>query len=330
MEVTASPTVNNSGILRRFVFTINNWTQEEYDWLTNQSLWCPKWMIVAKEHQENGTPHLQGACVLGKQIRFSTLKTYVGFRRAHLEGMRGTPFDSYVYCTKEDRNPYLIGELPQPGKDVNLQTAIEKIKEGAKLKELLTDDGATLALVKFSRGLTLVRKLYQMPRDPKEPPIICWLWGKTGTGKTRCCFELGRLLSPNLEPDIWVSSGSLQWFDGYDGHSVVILDDFRSKHIANFAFLLRLLDRYPMDVQYKGGFVNWIPKFIFITCNESPKECFSTRNEHRPEDIAQLLRRLFKIYHVTEVDTHEELTNHIYCDIDEEIRMRKDLELRDQ
>lgn len=55
--------------LRRIVFTLNNWTQEEYDWLTTTLPTLPQpkvtWMIVGKEvAPETGTPHLQGMHLL--------------------------------------------------------------------------------------------------------------------------------------------------------------------------------------------------------------------------------------------------------------------------
>lgn len=99
--------------LSRFVFTLNHWTQEEYDAIKSNHF---QWMVVAKETGDNGTPHLQGAVVIGKQTAFSTIKMWPGFRRAHLEPMYGTPKDSLVYCSKQDSNPFVIGTLPTPGK----------------------------------------------------------------------------------------------------------------------------------------------------------------------------------------------------------------------
>jgi len=49
---------NQSGTrLRRFCFTLNNWTEEEWDALTEFQ--CT-WMVMGKEVGENGTRHLQG------------------------------------------------------------------------------------------------------------------------------------------------------------------------------------------------------------------------------------------------------------------------------
>ena len=47
--------------VRSFCFTLNNWKQEEYDWLA-QKLKSEKvnYYIIGKEKGESGTPHLQG------------------------------------------------------------------------------------------------------------------------------------------------------------------------------------------------------------------------------------------------------------------------------
>lgn len=279
--------------LSRFVFTLPNWTQEEYEKII--SIPCT-WMVVGKEiSPETGTPHLQGACILGKQIAFSTLKTLIG-SRCHLESMNGKPEDSLVYCSKEDSAPFVKGTLPTPGKRNDIHVAAERILAGESIRDLARDvDVGAVAVIKFHKGLTVLRSLVQPKRD--APPKVIWLHGPTGTGKTRCAFESGTRLAGS-DGDVWISSGGLRWFDGYDGQPVAIFDDFRAKDVK-FAFLLRILDRYPMSVEFKGGFVNWCPKYIFITCPDTPELCFATRQQYKPEDINQLKRRITQVIGIT-------------------------------
>lgn len=280
----------------RFVFTLNNWTQEEYDFLTTTFAEQVRWIVIGREVGESGTPHLQGACILGTQWSFSKLKTMTGLSRSHIELMKGKPEDSRVYCTKEDVQPFEKGSLPQQGARSDIRQAAERILQGTSLKELARDkDIGAVAVIKYFKGLTVLRSLTRPAR--KDPPIVYWVFGKTGTGKTRCCFESARRYVGGNDDLIWISSGGLKWFDGYDGQPVAIFDDFRAKHVQNFAFLLRLLDRYPIGVEFKGGFVNWTPSVIFITCPEDPDTCFSTRKQHVPEDIEQLHRRIRKVHH---------------------------------
>lgn len=147
-----------------------------------------------------------------------------------------------------------------------------------------------VAVIKFHKGLTICRALLQAARDPARPPKVYWCYGPTGVGKTKTAFELSREVYGDEEVLILPDS-TLHWFDTYDGQKSVILDDFRSKGVS-FAFLLRVLDRYPCMVPFKGGFVNWAPECIWITTPRDIRSTFSARFEHQPEDIRQLERRI--------------------------------------
>lgn len=246
-----------------------------------------KWIVIAKETGEKNTPHLQGAFILITQTAFSTVKKLPGLNRAHLETMRGSPQESLAYCSKQDSEPYVYGILPSPGKRTDLANVTQRIIDGESIKALTTDTEGAVAIVKYFKGLTILRSLTKPKRD--GPPKVFWVHGATGTGKTRCCFEWANRLG-----DVWISSGGLRWFDGYDGQRSAIFDDFRTKGVS-FPFLLRLLDRYPMQVEFKGGFVEWTPEFIFITAPDEPSEMFRNRNNHIPEDIRQLNRRITSV-----------------------------------
>jgi len=45
----------------RLAYTLNNWTPQEY---TDLCSWDVKWKVIGKEVGEDGTPHLQAACIL--------------------------------------------------------------------------------------------------------------------------------------------------------------------------------------------------------------------------------------------------------------------------
>lgn len=275
--------------VRRFVFTLNNYTDLEYSHLQTFAASCT-WFIMGKEVSTSETSHLQGACVMGSQKNFSSLKSVLGFRRAHIEAMKGTPEQSRIYCSKEDSNPYEFGSLPKPGKRNDVHDAVEALKTGISMQELAVEHG--IAIVKFHRGLTVFRSYINPVRDVENPPKVFWLHGSTGTGKTRSVFEFATLLGATM----WKSACSnLAWFDGYDGQRIAILDDFRAKGVA-FNSFLQLLDRYPHTVPIKGGFVNWTPEFIIITTPHTVIRTFEQRSTFRPESIEQLERRITGTY----------------------------------
>ena len=80
-----------------------------------------------------------------------------------------------------------------------------------------------------------------------------------------------------------------RWWDGYDAHENVIIDDMR-KDFCKFHELLRYLHEHPFHVETKGGTRQFLARNIVITSCYSPDQLFETR-----EDINQLLRRIDEI-----------------------------------
>lgn len=293
--------VRNGSRLTRFCWTLNNPTEAEISFHTEPETWSkhPRYTMFGREVGANGTPHLQGFTVLGTQTAFSTVKKWPGFIRTHIEPCRGSVTDNIKYCSKEDQEPFTWGEAPADkggGKCKELVEATKAVEEGLSLHAMATSNDHGVAIVKFHRGLTVYRSLREAPRRSCQPPAVFWFYGPTGSGKTSTAYRCaaGNSGGSDEEPgsdNLWISSGSLQWFDGYDGQRMAVFDDFRTDH-CKFPFLLRLTDRYPLRVPFKGGFVNWAPEIIVITAPHDIRTTFATRDTHRPEDIHQLFRRL--------------------------------------
>lgn len=103
-------------------------------------------------------------------------------------------------------------------------------------------------------------------------------YGSTGTGKTRRAIE---------EDKVEWTHGGDRWFDGYDQQERVLFDDFDGvKSGITYRKLLQLLDRYPLQVPIKGGFVEWCPRVIVITTNIPPDRWYPD------EDYSPLQRRI--------------------------------------
>jgi hypothetical protein len=103
-----------------------------------------------------------------------------------------------------------------------------------------------------------------------------------------------------MDASYW-KPGDFQWFDGYEGQRIVIIDDFRGEY--PLPLLLQLLDRYPMQVPVKGGFSQWCPRKVYITSNIRPWLWYT---DSPTESRDALMRRL---------DNVEEITEPLYDDI---------------
>jgi hypothetical protein len=66
--------------------------------------------------------------------------------------------------------------------------------------------------------------------------------------------------------------GDRPWWDGYDGQEVIVIDEFYGWLKRDFMY--RLIDRYPMMLEVKGGAVPMQAKHVIFTSNKHPKEWY--------------------------------------------------------
>ena len=82
---------------------------------------------------------------------------------------------------------------------------------------------------------------------------------------------------------------SYKWWEGYDGHKTVLLDEIRGD-FCKFHEFLKLTDRYGIRVESKGGSRQLVANTILVTSAYHPADLWST-----VEDKSQLSRRISKI-----------------------------------
>lgn len=105
-------TISNATTLRKAVFTLNNWTQEEYDMIVNGLTQKSHDFIIGKEVGESGTPHLQGYVEFKSALKFRTVKNLLP--RAHIEKAHGTREQNIKYCSKDGD---FISRFPMPRRE---------------------------------------------------------------------------------------------------------------------------------------------------------------------------------------------------------------------
>lgn len=235
------------------------------------------------------TPHLQGYIVLSNPRTFNGTRELLG-ARFHLEIARGSAEQNIEYCSKSESRDAdcgfeftehgersgIIGTGCGGGTRTDLAVLAKRVRDGASEAEIAEDHPASYIM--YTRGIRSLVQLGIPKRAHKS--IVHWYWGPTGTGKTRLASE--------ESPDAYWKSSAHQWWDGYDGLSDVIIDDYRAS-FCPFNELLRMLDRYPYQVQVKGSTVQLNAKRIFITTPKDPRATWASRTD---EDIAQLERRI--------------------------------------
>lgn len=276
--------------VRRWCFTINNPTTECIAQISAipSDPGLVRRIVVGRETAGTGTRHLQGYIEFKRSVRMAKVKDVLGTRTAHLEPARGSSEQNEQYCTKEGDvlvNYGINGDTRQ-GERNDLSKVKELLDGGGTLRDVADLDFNTF--LKYNRGLDLYAKIRrEEPRDFRTQCV--WLWGPTGSGKSRRALEESNALSGG---DVaWIADPTLQWMEPYAGHKGVVLDDFDGR--APIALVLRLIDRYPMLVQLKGSFANWRPRIVWITSNFSPSELYGHERQYEA-----LRRRIDEVIHL--------------------------------
>lgn len=263
---------------RSYCFTINNYTDEDIadiKTLSEQS----SYLIVGKEIGDNGTPHFQGFVYFKDAKTFTSVKKKLP--RAHIEASKGSPLDNQRYCSKQE--VYLeVGILPKQGERTDIEKTIAELQNGANMRGIVN----TARNIQNVKMAEIWLKYNEEKRDWK--PQVRWYHGSTGSGKTRQAREW-------LADDIYTCLDTIKWWEGYDKHENILIDDFR-KDWCKFHQLLKLLDRYEYKVETKGGSRQLLAKKIAITAPYHPSVIYQTR-----EDVQQLLRRIDEIILIGEL-----------------------------
>lgn len=273
---------------RCYVFTHNNYTDATlafYEKVFNDD--SVKYAIYGKEiGKECKTPHLQGYVRFENARSWSAVQKNI-FPHNWFAVAKGTDKQATDYC-KKDKEFTEFGKLDKQGARSDLLNIKKKIIEDKfTVSDLIHNEDMVenFQQLKFAEGLSR----YVKHEEPKPKKII-WSFGTTGTGKTHDAIEDAK----QQNVDYWISGNNLNWFDGYVGQPIAIIDDFRG-NFAPYCTMLRILDKYKYSAPIKGGFTNWNPETIYITSCYPPWGIYVT-----VEDVNQLMRRITEIREYTE------------------------------
>lgn len=259
---------------RNYAFTWNNypidWSDVIDQLFTEKSI---KYIIGGEEIGESGTPHIQGHIDLASAKTISALQKTVqryGMKcaiktcstRIHAENNR-------KYCMKDDKFKEW-GTPPCQGKRNDLQEYMDDVKENPRKKRRLLMEEHSSVMARYPRFADtykmLVQQLDTLDWPEGEPPNL-WIWGPPGSGKSKLARE-------KCEEEPFDKPIS-KWWDGYDAHDYVIIEEWSPDYRGLATLLKRWSDRYPVTVDIKGSAIKIRPKVIIITSNYSIEECFN-------------------------------------------------------
>lgn len=183
---------------------------------------------------------------------------------AHWEVRRGSHEDALKYVTKTDTrapgaSPVIAGQPPAQGRRRDLEDFCESILAGSTNRELA--ERHPTALLRYSKGVEVLRVACLPNRTWKTQVVV--LWGPAGCGKSRWAHE--------WFPDAYYKDPT-RWWNGYSGEKVIILDEFYGQ--LPLEYMLKLMDRYPLNIETKGGYVKFNGELLILTSNTDPRHWY--------------------------------------------------------
>jgi hypothetical protein len=270
---------------KRYCFTIHNYTPKELKQFHKlaESLEKHRYISYGLEvAPDTGTKHIQGYVELATAQRLPYVQTYFNIKRDgkvhkfHLEIANGTAEENRKYTSKSGEH-FEFGEPQTQGARNDLKLIKEAVKQNPRDIQIIVDEHVSNnQQLKFAEGL---RQYYFSNRDPKIPPKVFWIYGETGIGKTSLVYR-------NFQDICPVSS--FEWMGtSYNQNECLLLDDLREFSLP-FEQLLKLTDRYPFTLFYKGGQIPLNSPYIVITSPKSIEQTYTSSKEN----LQQLKRRL--------------------------------------
>jgi len=278
---------------RAWCFTINNPTEDDRRAVSDlYNSGSVIYVVYGDEQGESGTPHIQG------YVRFKSPKALAAVQRclggrSHLEVAKGTDQQNRDYVIGPYTSP--DGTKTKPFNELAIEHGEMQVGQGKrtdmeKIRELVTSGANIKSIIMEASSLQSVKTAQVIMPYLEDKRMwktkVNWLWGPTGTGKSHTAWtEAGAEAYAPL---------SYKWWQGYDRHENVVLDDIRPGW-ATFDEFLRLFDKYSLTVEYKGGSRQFQAKEIWVTAPMPPLQFFQGVTD---EAMGQITRRIENVKHL--------------------------------
>lgn len=239
--------------------------------------WGARYLCYQEEVGLEGTHHFQGYIETFTPVRWSHFK---GLEGAHFEPAIASVNKNNEYCSKlgdvgRVGGPYVYGKPSSgPGMRDGILAIRDAIRDGKRGRELADDDTLVGPYFKYQRGVDALVRDYT-PSIDRTNVVVTFHYGPSGTGKSHCCFT----------PDAYFLDANNGFWNGYDGQSKVILDEFGG-HVMSPLQLQRLCDKYPYECNTKGlGRNPCNATDIHITSNYLPSHWWSEKTRYNSRAI---------------------------------------------
>lgn len=260
---------------RNFFFTHYITTQEEIERIL--TLQGARYVLFGEEVcPKTGRQHLQGMACFKDAKTYGAFKRWFGCPGVHVSNVFNIP-GAVTYC-KKDNKWHESGVCPTTSQDRGAANAEKWEMTRKQARQGAIDEIIAEHYIKYYNTLKKIQEdvKLQAPLDDTTEQHL-WFYGGTGTGKSRTARE--------AFPEAYMKMCN-KWWDGYNRHQVIIIEDFDKNHSVLCHHLKIWGDRYPFLGEHKGGTTKIRPNLVIVTSNFRPEDIWTETC-----DLEPILRR---------------------------------------
>ena len=295
--------MENNTQSRKWALVINNPLEAGLDHAAIREIlrrFAPSYFCMADEVATTGTYHTHIFLLAPSPIRFSTIKNR--FPTAHIEKAYGSAKANRAYILKEghwadtDKAETSVsgtfeewGDLPAEKEEEapEMFKLIQDLRAGKSVMEIIEDNPKLAFRIREIETLrqAILEEKYSAENRALE---VTYLYGASGTGKTRGIFEKHDRKSVSRITDYGSRNGVR--FDAYHCQDVLVLEEFHSQ--IPISAMLNYLDIYPLTLpaRYTDRIACYTK--VYITSNIPLEEQYRDIQRYQMETWRAFLRRV--------------------------------------
>ena len=295
--------MENNTQSRKWALVINNPLEAGLDHAAIREIlyrFSPAYFCMADEIATTGTYHTHIFLFSPSPMRFSTVKNR--FSTAHIEKAYGSAKANRAYILKEghwadtDKAETSVsgtfeewGDLPAEKEEEapEMFKLIQDLRAGKSVMEIIEDNPKLAFRIREIETLrqAILEEKYSAENRALE---VTYLYGASGTGKTRGIFEKHDRKSICRITDYGGRNGVR--FDAYHCQDVLVLEEFHSQ--IPISAVLNYLDIYPLTLpaRYTDRIACYTK--VYITSNIPLEEQYRDIQRYQMETWRAFLRRV--------------------------------------
>ncbi len=263
----------------------------------------PDYFCMADEIGACGTYHTHVYLYSTSPMRFGTLKKR--FPTAHIEKAIGTSQENRDYMRKEGKWAETakaetrvegtfkeFGVLPNEASEKSPKMAqlMQDVKDGYSTTEIIENDPSFAFKINDIDALR-EKLFFERFRKENRPVKVNYLYGDSGTGKTRSIYEKHPPEDVYRITDYSGQSGAR--FDDYHGEPVIVFEEFHSQ--VPISAMLNFLDIYPLRLpaRYRDRVACF--DTVYITSNIPLEQQYQEIQRKELETWHAFLRRIHSV-----------------------------------